>query len=142
VSHISVEAGEQSVGVCADCGQTTCTVWGYVRTDGDPRAVYYVRWTEAHPERGAQFMLSIGRWGDGTSSADRHCVGLECRIDQNGPSFMVVDSAALLWGDADLLGAKLTRVAAMADPIAQEAFSMVDRLIEADSRIKAFIQSH
>jgi hypothetical protein len=133
---IAIEPGSESQGICADCGRTTRTIWGYVRSQRIPRAVYYVRWTEGHADRGATFTISIGQWGEGTSPADRQHLTLQCRVDDEGPGFMVVDSAK---DEGGILGAGLSRAEALGTPIAEEAFAIVDRILEEEERLPSFL---
>jgi len=137
--EIALEPGDESHGICADCGRTSRTIWGYVRTDGFPRAVYYVHWTEGHEERGARFTISIGRWGAGTSPADRNCLTLECRVDAEGPGFMIVDPPRSDAEETDILGKKLSRAAALGTTLSEEAFAIVDRILEAEPRLPSFL---
>lgn len=124
--------------VCADCGRRTRTVWGYAYAGGNtPHAVYFARWTPGHVERGAQLLVSVGAWGEGTSSEDRSAVGLECRMGADRPSFMVVDAAALPWGDKALLGRMLSLEEALASGAASDAFTVCDALVEQDARFRA-----
>lgn len=124
---------------CADCGHSTRSVWGYISDERGARAVYFIRWTEGHLERGAQLIVSIGAWGDGARPQDRRCVGIECRMGDDRPGFMVVDATDLPWAHEEFLGAKLSRDVALADPIATEVFAMLDRLVDDEPRFRAFL---
>ncbi|CAN5814551.1 hypothetical protein BH11MYX3_BH11MYX3_10320 [soil metagenome] len=131
--------GQATHGACPDCGSMTRSVWGYVSNERGARAAYVVRWTDGHLERGAQLMVSIGTWGSESIPDDRMAFGLECRIIENGPAFMLVDAEELPWGDKAFLGQKLTRAAALASPLKDDVFAITDRLIEDDPRFRAFL---
>jgi hypothetical protein len=139
--YIVQPTGEAVHGPCPDCGRQTRSVWGIISEGGRDRAAYFIRWTDGHVERGAQLMISVGRWGDGATPDDRRCVGLECRMGDDRPSFMVVDATALPWGREDFLGQKLTREVALNDVASREVFAMVDQLIEGDTRFRDFLLS-
>lgn len=96
-------------------------------------------WTEAHLERGARILVSVGGWGGSTSP--RRSVGIECRMGVDRPGFMVVDAATLPWGNEEYLGTKLTREEALADPTTKEIFAFLDVLITADPRFNAFLMA-
>ena len=139
---MEIEIGKSANHPCSCCGGTTRTVWGYVYSGGNARAVYYVRWTIEHPEEGLSFAISIGHWGEGANPAGRQTVTLECRLLENGPGFMVVDAASSAWGNAEFLGTMLSREKALSSPVSKEAFSIVDRIIEDDKRVKEFIEQY
>lgn len=139
-NRLTIEPDGAAVhGPCPDCGQATRSVWGYVSNPAGARAVYFIRWTDGHLERGAQLTISIGPWGDGALASNRSAFGLECRVDETGPSFMLVDAEDLPWGTQDFLGAKLTRPAALSHPLKQEIFEILDELIVRDPRFHAFL---
>src|SRR5437016_1597760 len=114
---------------CADCGSTTRSVTGFAYQGDACIAAYLARWTEAHLERGVQMQLSIGRWGDGTDATMRSRVAIECRMDDDRPSFKVVDASAMPWGKGKILGKGLSRPEAMADPIRQMVFDILDQVV-------------
>jgi hypothetical protein len=131
--------GEAQHGACPDCGEMTRSIWGYVANQDGARAIYYARWTDGHVERGAQVMVSIGLWGDGTVAAERMAVGLECRVVDGGPAFMVVDASTMPWANEELFGANRTREEVMSDSIRFEVFRILDRVVADDSRFRAFL---
>src|SRR5690349_11745131 len=81
-----------SSGHCDCCGTTTKRVWGLVNKDGSAIAAYFVCWTTGKPDHGAAFDLILGKWGDGTTREDRYAVGLDFRVIEGSPQFMVVDA--------------------------------------------------
>jgi hypothetical protein len=131
--------GEKFHGPCPDCGEATRSVWGYVSTEDAARAVYYIRWTDFHLERGAQLAISIGVWGEASRPIDRALFGVECRIGATGPAFMLVDAASVPWSEDAFLGMNLTRPQALADSRKTEVFEILDRIVEADLRFRMFL---
>ena len=70
-------ADARDTGRCACCGQVSRCIWGYARSDGNAHGIYYVHWTVGHvADHGAHIDLVLGRWGDGTTRADRYAVSL------------------------------------------------------------------
>ncbi len=126
-------------GACPDCGRNTRSVWGYISNQAGARAVYFIRWTDGHLERGAQVIVSIGAWGTGALASNRTAFGLECRVDATGPSFMLVDAENLPWGTEEFLGTKLTRATALSHPLKPEIFEILDELVVRDPRFRAFL---
>ena len=133
--------GEKVHGPCPDCGRSTRSVWGYVSNAAGPRAVYFIRWTDGHLERGAELIISIGAWDTDAPATDRISFGLACRVDGNGPGFMLVDAADLPWGTEEFLGTKLTRAAALSHPLKPEVFEILDDLVVKDARLRTFLDS-
>ena len=133
--------GAAEHGPCADCGATTRSVWGHVSDANGARAVYFIRWTDGHLERGAQLIVSIGAWGEGATPAGRRSFGFECRMGADRPGFMLVDAADLPWGDQAFLGTKLARETALSEPLKPEAFGILDALVDDDPRFRAFLQN-
>jgi hypothetical protein len=139
MSELAIEPdGEADHAPCSDCGRSTRSVWGYVSNEDGARAVYFIRWTDGHRERGAQLILSIGAWGEGSHPRDRSAFGFECRVDVS-PSFMLVDADGLPWGSEELLGTKLTRDDALAHPLKAEVFDILDALVAQERRFHAFV---
>ncbi len=130
--------GEKLHGACPDCGEATRSVWGYVSTQEAARAVYYIRWTDYHLERGAQVAVSIGVWGDDSRPIERAMFGIECRTGADGPGFMLVNAESMPWEDA-FLGMRLTRQQALADPRRAEVFEILDRIVAEDPRFRTFL---
>ena len=141
MSTISIEPdGQAELGPCADCGSSTRSVWGYAYNDGACIAAYFARRTIGHrPQEPFHFLLSIGRWGEGAEPSTRRSIGVECRMGEDRPGFMVIDADALNWGKGEILGAALTRPEALADPAHDVAFSVLDRVVFDDPRVRAFL---
>jgi hypothetical protein len=138
-THYQVEPdGSNDAGVCADCGNRTQVIWGYIYESGEPRAVYYARWTPAHVDRGVQLLVSFGEWGEGADPSTRRAVGLECKMGFEVPSFMVIDAATLPWA-GDVLGRTMTRSEALASDAAEEAFGLVNALWEQEPQLRQFL---
>jgi hypothetical protein len=125
-------------GRCACCGQVTRKVWGFVRRDGDAHAAYFICWTVGHVfDRGADIGLILGRWGDGTSAAERYAVSLEYRILDNGPALMVVDAGNSAIAESPLVGRHLKRDDIIGGPLATEVFAVCDAVLVQDARLAA-----
>lgn len=131
--------GEKFHGPCPDCGEAMRSVWGYVSNEEAARAVYYIRWTDFHLERGARLGISIGVWGGDSRPIDRVLFGVECRIGATSPEFMLVDAASVPWSEHAFLGFNLTRQQALADWRKADVFEILERLVEADPRFRTFL---
>lgn len=127
------------LGPCPDCGGLERTVWGHLSRDGKAWAVYHVRWTIGHLERGAQMMVSIGGWSEGESEEGRKAFGVRCNLEARRPTFRVVDATDVAWSELPFLGQRLSRAEALADPLCQEAFRALERVAFDDPRVKRFL---
>ena len=69
-------------GPCECCGDVSRRATGMVRRDGDAYAIYHVDWTTQQVARhGAEFYLLLGRFGEGTTAADKFLVALHFFIE-------------------------------------------------------------
>ena len=135
----TIELGRTSQQECDCCGTLTTTVWGYLQVRNAARAAYFVRWSEGHPERGATFVFSIGRWGDATAPDDRVAVELACRTIGDQPQFMVVDATTTPLNDSGFLGRNLKRNEVIGTELALEVFGMVDQVLAEDPRLTFYV---
>jgi hypothetical protein len=133
-----VEAvGSNDHGPCECCGNRSRTVWGCLRSGGRLVASYFVQWTltRVH-DHGANFDLVLGRWGEGTSPADRKIVAVAYRIIDGAPQFMVIDAADRpVAKSGKLAAAALRRDQVIGTPLATDVFAMLDSVWLSDDRI-------
>lgn len=138
MARLDIEpTGSSDFGPCPCCGNNSRSVWGLVRNRKGAHAAYFVHWTLTRVrDHGANFDLIIGQWGEGSSAGDRVLVALAYRVDETGPSFMVIDAADRPRAAAtDLVGRALARAEVIGRPIAQQAFDIVDAILEQDPRV-------
>jgi hypothetical protein len=128
--------GANDTGPCECCGNNSRCVWGFVHTPEASLASYFVHWTLSRvADHGANFDLIIGRWGDGTSARDRVLVALAYRLLESGPGFMVIDAADRPAASSELVGRVLTRAEVLGQPVAKQAFAIVDAVLAQDARV-------
>jgi hypothetical protein len=129
-------AGSKDFGPCSCCGHDSRTVWGYLQSAERTEAAYFVQWTLGRvDEEGAHFDFIVGKWGDGTSSDDRASVSLEFRRTDQGPQFMVIDSATRPVATNELVGRALSREEVIGTTLSQRVFALVDAVWLGDDRI-------
>lgn len=130
--------GFADTGRCPCCGHVSRKVWGLIHRDGKHHATYFVHWTVGHVvDYGAHIDLIMGRWGDGTSTADRYPVSLEHCIFDNGPGVMVIDASTRDVAANPVIGAALNRTDMIGSPIEPAAFAIYDEIIQHDPRLAA-----
>src|SRR5262245_33427491 len=136
-SSITLEAtGSSDFERCECCGQHSRTVWGLAYRGGGAHAAYFVHWTLGRvADQGAHFDLVLGRWGAGTTKADRHAVSVEYRRTDRGPAFMVVDATARPIARHELVGLALRRSEVIGTAVATDAFELLDAIWLKDFRI-------
>src|SRR5689334_19689163 len=123
-------------GPCECCGDVSRRATGMVRRDGDAYAIYHVDWTTQQVARhGAEFYLLLGRFGEGTTAADKFLVALHFFIEPDTFGFMVVDANQTPMATHPLAGRSLTREDVVGTPLAQEVFDLVDAIWLNDGNI-------
>ena len=127
--------GEESVGTCECCGNTSKTIWGYVGTPKQTIAVYYVHWTVGSAQHSPNLDFIVGPWGDGAESKSRRLVSLLFRPSQGGGSFMVVDSESRPANNPEICGRALKRAEVVGTPLAKEIFELADIVWLQDPRV-------
>ena len=129
--------GEKDTGRCECCGRESRTVWGLVASEGVGHASYFVHWTVGHVfDNGANIDLVLGRWGDGTSPADRYAVRLDYRIFDHGPELMVRDAKETSVKNS-LAAHHLKRSDVIGGPLASTVFAICDAFLAQDARLAA-----
>ena len=137
LSGINIEqTGSKDTGVCDCCGRSSRCVWGLASAGMQGLAAYYVHWTLGHVlDRGANIDLIVGKWGEGTSSADRSAIALAYRLLETGPSIMTIDAGSRSFSRSSLVGKVLGRNDIVDTPLAQQAFAIADAVLAQDERV-------
>lgn len=126
-------ASMRSSGRCGCCGKVRRTAWGYVFSDGGPRACYFVEWTVGHMS-GARIDVVVGDWNDGTTEQDRDAVSFECQLRTprgGAPELVIADAAGR--PAAEVGRARAHDVAGT--PLAAEARAIADAVLARDGRL-------
>jgi hypothetical protein len=132
--------GSKDFGPCQCCGNNSRRVWGFASQSGKTIASYFVHWTLGRVEdHGVNFDLIVDRWGDGSTAKDRSLVALAYRLFPTGPQFMVIDADGRPAASNELVGRVLRREDVIGQPIAQQAFAIVDAILSQDDRVKELL---
>jgi|GEM_PF-5933394 len=115
-------------------GGAWCTVWGYVFDSERAHAVYYVRWNDTLLEE-AEFVVSVGPWGEGSGPGDRSCVAALGREHEGRLSFMLVDAARTSFADQAFLGAMCAAGDVRGRDLARAVFRILDEVLVQDDRV-------
>jgi hypothetical protein len=135
--QLTVEpTGSHDHGPCACCGNMSRCVWGFVHGPQGTVAAYFVHWTLGRvADHDPDFDLVLGPWGERGGAGQRVAVALKYRVLDNGPSFMVIDAAERADKTGDLAGKQLQRAEVVGQPIAKQAFAVVDAILVQDNRV-------
>lgn len=95
-----------------------------------------MHWTDGHlTDTGANLDLVLGKWGNGTTSADRYAVALVHRQQEDGtPALMVIDGHERPAANGLLASSALSRTDVIGTPLATHLFAMIDAIYEQDGR--------
>ncbi len=135
--HFEIEhPGLSDHGPCECCGSMSRLATGLIRRHREPYAGFQVHWTPGQLEKhGASVYLILGRWGEGTTAADRFAVAVRYRDDAETTGFMVVDADQTSIATHPLVGRTLQRDEVIGTPLAKEVFDLIDFLWLHDERI-------
>ena len=134
---LQVEPTESAnLGPCECCGSVTRRAWGFVRGSPNNEVAYFVQWAVGRvSDHGALFDLILTRSKDNGMSAERLLVALDYRLTETGPAFMVIDAAGRPAAKSELVDRALARSEVVGKAVAEEAFAVVDAILEQDVRI-------
>lgn len=134
-----IEMSDPSASHCECCGGLTVRLTRFVFRDGDAFAVYYARYSNNHPENLVDFLVSIGEWGEGSRPDQR--ASFFCRVRPANGSYEVMlgDAAESAWGEAEIIGQKLSREQALRHPLKATAFEVLDQAFETDRSLAGFL---
>lgn len=134
--YLIAPTGSKETEICECCGNVSRTVWGMLRKGDVDKAAYFVLWTKGKPDHGANFDLVVGRWGEGSSSADRTAVALLYRTDVDQPGFMIIDAATRPASDGSLSATALSRDELVNSTLKAPVFAMIDAIFLQEERIE------
>ena len=124
-SNFRVEPTGQSGGHCACCGNETRTIWGYIYSNEDTAAAYFLQWTRHEASHLPNLDFLIGTWGDDTQN-DRKLVAW--LYNPAGGSFMAIDADSRPAAKSSLCTRAMRRNEVLSD---SEFMSVATRMIDA-----------
>lgn len=135
---IDIEKPDPKFSTCECCGGTTTTLVRFVHKDGNAHAVYFASFSEDHPVKVVNSVVSIGTWGEGSSPEDRYAFALRLWDSEGQYNVEVIDAAESPWSDAPTLGHKLTRAEALDHPLLPEVFHITDHIFADDEYLISY----
>jgi hypothetical protein len=134
-----IETSEPALSHCDCCGGLTVRLTRFVHRDGDAFAIYYAMYSNTHPDNELAMLVSLGDWGEDSDPAER--AAFYCRVRPNDGSYEVMlgDAAQSAWGQAGIVGAKLSREEALRHPWKATAFESLDEAFVQDRSLRGFL---
>jgi len=125
---------------CECCGGVSTTLVRYVYDEGSPYAVYYARYSRAHPNHPVYALISLGAWGDDSGPWDRVAFAVELWSDDDAYRVSLVDSTQSPWREVQVLGRILDRAEALEHDRLPEVFHITDHMTEDDRQLVAYLE--
>lgn len=125
---------------CSCCGGKTTSLTRFVYKDGDAHAVYYIRYSDNHPDRIALATVSLGEWGENATPAQRVAFALQLRSAPEQFEVEVLNSAQSPWCEAKTIGRTLDRAETLKHPFLAEVFHITDHMVIEDHLLKNYLE--
>lgn len=135
-----IEMSDPTASHCECCSGLSVRLTRFVYRDGDAFAIYYAAYSNNHPENLLSFLVSIGEWGEGCQPDQRASFFCQVRPAKRSYEVMLADAAESPWGDAALIGQKLSREQAIQHPLKATAFEILDHAFETDRSLVGFLR--
>ncbi len=126
-SRYSIERDPPSLSRCDCCGGLTVRLTRFVNRDDAAFAVYYVRYSNNHPENELFMLISVGPWGEGSAPEERSAFFCKVRPTEDAAyTVMLANGNESPWADVELLGKPLSRAEALQHPMKATIFELLD----------------
>lgn len=138
-SEYEIEISEPSASRCDCCDGLTVRLTRFVHRNGDAFAIYYAAYSNNHPDDELAMLVSLGEWGEDSDPSQR--TAFYCRVRPTTDSYEVMlgDAAQSAWGDASIIGKKLSREEALRHPLKATAFGVLDEGFVQDRSLQGFL---
>ena len=128
-----VEEDGRSTGLCDCCQNETISLSGFVSTESESLAAYFIAYTNGQPDHGAEFTFVVGKWGEEAMAQERFVIVMHhfpekgFMIDRN-----IEEKKANM---RELASNFLNREDIIGSRFADTLFSIVDAVYMKDSRL-------
>jgi hypothetical protein len=127
---LRVDERTENVRPCLDCGGSFPHITGFVSGADGPAAVYFAS-THTHAGHAARIDVTLGTWGAEPPRDDLVTFSCELRVE----GARAVDAPATLSDAPPILGSMLTREQALAHPLVEDFWAVVDTVGEQDPAV-------
>ena len=137
---IEIEFEEPKKVRCECCGNTSTRLTRFVYQDGDAFSIYYVQFTEGHPEKAAYVIIGLGEWNEDVGPEKR--TAFPVKIWENGDTWAVTvtDQEESPWADVKLLGEVLNREEALQHPWIKDVYHITDHIMAEDKPLRELFE--
>ncbi len=135
-----IEFAKPSLAHCRCCGGLSVRLTGFVSRNDDAFAVYYVQYSNEHPDDELSMLVSLGEWGEDGTAAQR--VAFFCRVRPTGDAYEVMldEAANSPWADVEVVGTMLSQRDARRHPWKAKAFEVLDEAFLVDPALAGFLK--
>lgn len=131
--NLLIEEDGRSTGRCECCQNETISLSGFVSTETESLAAYFIAYTNGQPKHGAEFTFVVGKWGDAAMAKDRFVIVMHHFPEQG---FMIDSDIVEKKSNMQELASNfLNRDDIIGSKFADTLFSMVDAVYMKDSRL-------
>ena len=128
---LEIEFEEPNMNICECCGGKTTRLTRFVHKDGDAFAVYYLKFTDNHPEKVITGIISIGDWGSDEPPKNRKAFPFKIWTNEKDYQIGLLDKEDSSWND-NILGEILNRKEALSHPWIKDVFHITDHIVIED----------
>lgn len=120
---------------CNCCDDNATRLTRFVYNDDDAFAVYFMTFTDAHVEKTAYVVVSIGQWGEDSTPEMRRAFSLLITKKGNGPEVNMIDKAASPWKDKEDLGKMFDKEEALGHAWLKDALAITQQILTQDDAV-------
>lgn len=128
---LEIEFEEPNISICECCGGKTIQLTRFVYKDRDAFAIYYLKFTDNHPEKIITVIISIGDWGSDEPPKNRKAFPFKIWTNETNYQVGLLDKTDSPW-QANLLGEILDRNKALNHTWIKDVFHITDHIVAED----------
>jgi hypothetical protein len=138
----SLEVGEdEKAQRCHCCGEAGSIGHGFIYRNGSAYGINYVAWSGNHPDRGVSLAVAVGEWDEGTTSAQRTCMGVDVYEGESEIYFHFSGPEVSPWPNSELLGPMLEREVALVHPLKAEFLEICEVVVRSHPAVARFLKA-
>lgn len=137
---IDIEFEEPKTAHCECCGNESTSLTRFVYQDGDAFSIYYVLFTENHPEKVAYAIIGLGDWDEGAGPESRTAFPVKIWENGDGWAVTLTNKNESPWADVKLLGRILDREEALQHASITDVYHIADHILAEDRPVREFFK--
>jgi hypothetical protein len=136
---IEIEFEKPKIDQCECCGNESIRLTRFIYSDGNAHAVYYIQFTRNHEPQVVTGIISLGEWGDGTTSSERVAFAFKIWTNQDNYQVGLIDPEETEWTNIEILGQVLDREDALKHKWIKEVFHLTDHIVLEDQEVIKYL---